>query len=403
MTLPSIAPGTLFGSRWIVGRVLGKGELAVVYEAEESRAARFAALKLLDSALGRDAEAWTRFETLTRSIAEVPGEGIARSYEVGLVEGRPFVVTERSVFPTLSRYVSERGALSVRSFRETLATLAGALDAAHAAGFTHGNLKPQNVFVSVDNPGWARLTDFGLAELREASGVPNPRTLGWNAPEVSPGAPTRASDLYALGLVCFFALSGSPWFSAQRATTASGVPRPRKASERARSFGGEVPRALDAWFERALAHDPAQRFANALDMAHAFARALETRDPSPPESAHPLSATIPVPERSPLPRPTPSAARRLDPMGPTDPQFQPTVPVAAREQPAFPSNPPPTVSSNSALPPHSPSAPPYSPSRAPQAPSVTVPPVAVILIVLGALLFGALALGALVFVLSRLR
>jgi serine/threonine protein kinase len=398
VALPSIAPGTLFGSRWIVGRVLGKGELAIVYEAEESRAARFSALKLLDSALGRNAEAWTRFETLTRSIAQIPGEGIARSYEVGLVDGRPFVVTERSVFPTLSRYVSERGALSVRSFRDTLATLAGALDAVHAAGITHGNLKPQNVFVSVDNPGWARLSDFGLAELREANRVPNPRTLGWNAPEVSPGAPTPASDLYALGLICFFALSGSPWFSAQRATTASGVPRPRLASERARSFGGEISPLLDAWFNRALADDPKDRFGNAIDMANAFARALE----APPESAHPLSETIPVPERSPLPRPTPSAARRPDPMGPTDPQFQPTVPVAAREQPAFPSNPPLMHASNPPAPFHSPSgAPPHSPSRAPQSPSVTVPPLGVILIVVGALVIGALAFGALVFLLLR--
>ena len=390
MALPSLAPGTLFSSRWIAGRVLGKGELAVVYEAEEARAARFAALKILDSTLARDAEAWTRFETLTRSLAQIPGEGIARSYEVGLADGRPFVVTERSVFPTLSRYVSERGALSVRSFRDTLTTLAGALDAAHGAGITHGNLKPQNVFVSVDNPGWARLTDFGLAELREASGVPHPRTLGWNAPEVSPGAPTPASDLYALGLVCFFALSGSPWFSAQRATSAGDVPRPRLASERARSFGGEIPPALDAWFERALAHEPKDRFGNAIDMAHAFARALD----APPESAHPLSATIPVPEKSPIPRVAPSVSRRPDPTAPTDPQFQPTVPVAAREQRGFASNPPPMHSSN---PPaaHSPSAPPHSPSAPSGSPSVIVPPVGVVLIVLGALVIGALALGAL--------
>jgi serine/threonine protein kinase len=104
-----------------VGRQLGKNELALVYEAEEAREARFAALKLLDSALGRDGAAWARFETLTRAIAQVPGDGIARSYDIGSSEGRPFVITERCVFPTLSRYLAERGPLKPRALRETLA------------------------------------------------------------------------------------------------------------------------------------------------------------------------------------------------------------------------------------------------------------------------------------------
>jgi hypothetical protein len=90
-------------------------------------------------------------------------------------------------------------------------------------------------------------------------------------------------------------------------------------------------------------------------------------------------------------------------MGPTDPQFQPTVPVAARELRAFPSKPPLMHASNPPALPHSPSAPPYSPSKAPPSPSVTVPPVGVILIVLGALVIGALALGALVFLFLRFR
>ena len=113
MTLPSLVPGALFDARWIVGRVLGKNELAVVYEAEESREARFAALKLFDTALARDSGAWQRFETLTRSLAAVATDGIAKSYQVGLSGGRPFVASERCVFPTLSRTIADRKALDL--------------------------------------------------------------------------------------------------------------------------------------------------------------------------------------------------------------------------------------------------------------------------------------------------
>lgn len=406
MTLPSLVPGALFGSRWIVGRVLGKNELAVVYEAEESREARFAALKLFDTALVRDAEAWQRFETLSRSLASVQSDGIAKSYQVGTSDGRPFVASERCVFPTLSRYVADRGAPGARAFRDTLRTLAGALDAAHAAGIVHGNLKPQNVFVSLDNPSWARLTDFGLAELREACGINPPRTLGWNAPEVSPGVPTAPSDLFALGLITFFALSGSPWYSAQRSKTASGE-HPRSASARARAFGGEIPTVLDAWFERALAREPAHRFANALDMANAYALALDdgpvisiaSAAPVPSKAAGPLSATVPVAQPSPLAGMDLSqpVASKLDPNGPTARQLAATEQAPAREPLAFASNPPPrTYSGPPVTQPISQHPAPAPAPHPPRYPS-TVPPPSVILIALGAFV-GGLALLAVAWV-----
>jgi serine/threonine-protein kinase len=335
VTLPSLAPGTLFGARWIVGGVLGKNQLAVVYEAESASEGRFAALKLFDSSLCRDGAAWGRFESLTRSLAMLQGvDGIARSYDVGMNDGRPFVASERSTFPTLSRYIAERGQIAPRTFRDTLATLAGALHAAHGVGVTHGNLKPQNVFVSVDHSGWARLTDFGLAELREANGVQQARTLGWNAPEVSPAAPIPASDLFGLGLLSFFAISGSPWYSVQRSSTASGLPLPHTASERARTLGGEIPQTLDPWFERALAHNPAERFANALEMAEAFASALAGRPSTPPSVAKPLAPTVPVPERGAVPgmglSPSQPPAPKPDPNAPTAPQLAMTEPMPAR-------------------------------------------------------------------------
>jgi len=194
-------------------------------------------------------------------------------------------------------------------------------------------------------------------------------------------------------LLSFFALSGSPWFSAQRATTSSGVLRPRSASERARSFGGEIPQALDAWFDRALAQNPSDRFANAIDMAHELRRAIESPGPDAPESAHPLSATLPVPDTGPFTHAGVSLRKQA--------ATAPTVPA-----PAIPSLPVPGLEATVPLPvsppAQTPSLPPHSPSMAPR-PSMIVPPVSVILIVLAALVLGVFAVGTLVLVLTRFR
>jgi serine/threonine-protein kinase len=268
----------MVASRWIVGGLLGKSALASVYEAEEARQSRFVALKLFDPSLAEE-PGWSDFVTLTMALAELPGDGIARAYDAGIdpLLGRPYVASERLVFPTLSRYVSERGALGTAAFVESLRTLAGALDTAHAAGVVHGNLKPQNVFISTDNPRWARLTDFCLGRLSSSAHSGPFAMLGWSAPEALAGFPTPASDRYALALLTFFAIVGSPWHSAFRTSSDGRSPDsqrpPRIASERAMTLGGKLDPALDAWFARALSADPSARFGSASEMVQAFAEA----------------------------------------------------------------------------------------------------------------------------------
>jgi serine/threonine protein kinase len=291
-----LTPGSMVAQRWIVGGLLGQSERAQVYEAEEARLSRFAALKILAPALG-EGEAWNDYVTITKKLAELPGDGIARAYDIGkdsMIE-RPYVTSERLVFPTLARYVGERGALPLRSLGQSLETLAAALDTAHAAGIVHGGLKPQNVFVSLDNPRWARITDFSLGRLRAETGSGPGSLLGWSAPEVGTGAPSAAGDRYSLALLCFFAATGMPWYSALRsAEGGERGPGSRRASERARGFGGELDPAFDAWFERALAVEPAARFPSAAEMTRAFQQLLSGTLP-PPSAVHPFAATRPVP------------------------------------------------------------------------------------------------------------
>jgi len=270
---PLLTAGSLFASRWIVGGLLGRSDGAEVYEAEEASQRRFTALKILDPALALE-PAFGDYCRAVRALSALPGDGLARAYDLGVESTlkRPYVASERITFPTLSRYVSERGPLPLRVLGPALTTLGAALDAAHGARIVHGGLKPQNVFVSFDEPRWARITDFALGRLRAAAGRGPASLLGWSAPEAAAGESTAASDLYALGLVCFFAATGIPWFNALHGVAESegSQSRQRLASERARSQGGELDPLFDAWFDKALALDPNARFASATEMARAF-------------------------------------------------------------------------------------------------------------------------------------
>lgn len=324
----------MLASRWIVGGLLGRSDLAEVYEAEEAREGRFAAFKLLKSEFGAEGP-WQAHVARLKALAELPGDGIARTYDAGIEPslGRPYIASERLTFPTLARYVQERGAMPLRALAAALETMATALDTAHHAGFVHGNLKPQNVFVSFDNPHWARITDFALAQLRTATGAGTPSLLGWSAPEIAHSPPTPASDRYSLALVCFFAATGSPWYNALRYGE-GGAPesdRPSHiASARARAFGGELDTEFDPWFARALAKDPSDRFGSAAEMARSFSTLLSgSQQPPPPSSVHPLSATRPIPD-SQIPKPP----EPLDP-GLASRPFVPDLPLSPS---AFESN-----------------------------------------------------------------
>jgi serine/threonine protein kinase len=298
---PAIPSGTLVASRWIVGGLLGKSALATVYEAEEASQSRFAALKFFDPALASE-PGWSEHVALTTALSELPGDGIARAYDCGIdpLLGRPYVASERLVFPTLARYVAEKGPIAPNAFAECLETVTIALDTAHAAGIVHANLKPHNLFVSVDNPRWARLTDFCVGRLRSASQAGPGAMLGWCSPEAAAGFPTPASDRYALALLTFFALVGSPWHSVLRSGDEKGPGSTRSsrvASKRASILGGKLEPALDAWFECALAADPSARFESSRRMFQAFVEALwggATLE-APARSARPSGGSIAAP------------------------------------------------------------------------------------------------------------
>jgi len=255
-----------FLGRFELRRTLGKGAQATVWLGYDPRLEREVAVKLLVAGADVDSEDVTHWLQEARSVSRLTHPNIVPVFEADVQDGRPYLVFEYVPGRTLTEHLRARGALPPH---EALALMLGVLDAlqaAHAAGVVHRDLKPSNVLV--DGSGRARVMDFGIAaRVQEGARKPAQKqivgTPGYMSPEATKGAtPTPAMDVFAAGLVLVELLSG-------RALVAERDPH--RAMKRIATedlalpadLSSAVDDALRAVLRRAIARDPAQRFAGA--------------------------------------------------------------------------------------------------------------------------------------------
>jgi tetratricopeptide (TPR) repeat protein len=278
--------GRLFGNgeperigRYRILSLLGEGGMGRVYLAEDESLRRRLAVKTLKE---DDKSLSDRFKKEAIAAAAVSHPNICPVFDVGEDRGRPFLAMELLEGETLARRL-KRGPLGV----EEAVTLAGqvlaALGAVHEAGIVHRDLKPSNVFLTAHG---VRLLDFGLARAlpsdvtrrlasdgeKTASGIIL-GTPGYMAPEqVHGGVVDARTDLFAVGIILYEALTGRPPFSGETpvqvlAATLHEEPAPLGVTAKLR--------ALDTPLRRALAKPPEKRFASAREMAEALETALD--------------------------------------------------------------------------------------------------------------------------------
>jgi serine/threonine-protein kinase len=272
------AAGAIVGP-YRLGRVLGRGGMAVVYEATHESIGRIVALKLLGGELARDAEFADRFRREGQVQAALEHPHVVTVYEAGGWEHGLYLAMQVVPGPTLAALI-DRGALTVQRTLALHRQVAEALDAAHAAGLVHRDVKPRNVLVA---PGdHAYLADFGLTKVGDTSGPTVTGhllgTVAYLSPEVIRGEPaTSASDRYAFAAMLFECLTGTVVFP--RPTHAAllyahtSEPPPRISARRA-----DLPAALDDVFIAALAKQPAGRPASAAALVAEVQRILLEHD-----------------------------------------------------------------------------------------------------------------------------
>jgi serine/threonine-protein kinase len=288
-TQPQVNSGAVLAGRWQIQDFIGSSDTGEVYGARDTHGTATFALKLLWPNALAQAEIWSAVQQTARTAAGLGAEGVARAYDFGIDanSARPFFVSERVSWSSLADRVRLRGPLTPAELSVALGVVARALDAAHAAGVVHRDLKPENVFISPDNPNWVRVTDFGVSLLRSASPPPPGwgGTIGWVAPDAAdPHArSTAAMDVFALGLVAFFALSGGALHRAARSATIDAATLWQEltqaldsASLRARELGASLDPAFDAWFQRAVAPMPQARFSSIAEMVSEFDAIVRT-------------------------------------------------------------------------------------------------------------------------------
>ncbi|MDP9373272.1 MAG: serine/threonine protein kinase, partial [Chloroflexota bacterium] len=257
------AGGMVLEGRYELEEPLGRGGMATVFRARDRRLDRPVAVKVLDDRGPEAAGVAFREDRLTARLAH---PHIVTVYDSGETpDGRPFVVMELIDGAPASRLAP----LPVGQALAIAEDVAAAVAYAHEQGVVHCDIKPQNVLL--DAFGRARLTDFGVASADAAPvGEVVYGSASYIAPERLRGAATSpAVDIYALGALLYFLLSGRPPYSGRSAEEIiaqlqAGPPPPLTA------LAPGVPPAVDAIVRRAMAPDPADRFPSAAALRDAI-------------------------------------------------------------------------------------------------------------------------------------
>ncbi|HWK27977.1 MAG TPA: serine/threonine-protein kinase, partial [Solirubrobacter sp.] len=278
--------------------VAGRGGMGIVYRATQLSLGRPVALKLIAPELAADASFRERFQRESRMAAAIDHPNVIPVYEAGEEDGRLYLVMRWVAGTDLHRLLRESGRLDPLRAAAIVGQVAGALDAAHAAGLIHRDVKPANVLLSGDH---AYLADFGLTR---SAGTDTLTTAGhflgtvdFMAPEqFHPGPQDARVDVYALGCVLFAALTGRPPFP-RETVPATMLAHLHDAPPRPSQVRG-VPHGFDRVLARALAKDPADRYPSAGDFGRAALAAAEGRSVTEEERSVARGAAAPTAVRT---------------------------------------------------------------------------------------------------------
>ncbi len=268
--------------------IVGRGGMGIVYRAEHLKLGRKVALKLLPPDLAATPGFRERFEGESRLAAAIDHPHIIPLYDAGMTDGLLYLTMRFVDGLDLKGLLARDGPLALDRAVTIVAQVGGALDAAHARGLVHRDVKPANVLVASgagpEASDHCYLTDFGLTkDTTSPLQLTRPGqfvgTIGYVAPEQIQGAtPSGAADQYALGCVLYECLTGhSPFergadLDVMRAHLDAAPPA---VTDRRL----DVPAAIDAVLARAMAKAPAARYESCTAMATAAREAGTRRDP----------------------------------------------------------------------------------------------------------------------------
>jgi eukaryotic-like serine/threonine-protein kinase len=311
-SLERFTSGTVVAGRFKIARLLGKGGMGEVFEAQDLKLRRQVALKFLPEELSRDVQSLERFEREARAASALDHPSICTVYEIGEHEHRPFIVMQYLEGETLQRRIGEKP-IDVQTVMELAIQLSDALDAAHSRGIIHRDIKPGNIFLT--SRGQAKILDFGLAKhgavkhpvTRTNAGTSVPTasvpeesltspgsalgTVAYMSPEQVRGEDLDArTDLFSFGAVLYEMTTGQHAFSGRTTGVIFDAILNREPMS-ARKIKSQIPLELEQIISKALEKDREVRYQHASDIRTDLKRLK--RDT---ESGHLRTITTPAPQ-----------------------------------------------------------------------------------------------------------
>ncbi len=266
--------GAIVGKRYEIGERIASGGMAAVYRGWDRLGERPIAVKALREVSELRTKEVDRFRREARIASELQCPQVVQVYDFIEEDDCCFLVMELVEGANLKQRVVRDGPVEPVAALRIAAQVCRALSCAHAAGFIHRDIKPQNVLLAAN--GEIKLTDFGIARVSESTSFTTSGivlgTADYISPEQAQGfALTPATDLYALGVVLFEMLTGTLPFPGP-SVVAVAMLHTTKAPPPLRMLNPALPHRLERLVRRSMAKDPAQRFRSAAEMERVLLR-----------------------------------------------------------------------------------------------------------------------------------
>ncbi len=260
--------GRILGGRYEIREKIGSGGMADVYKAYCIKLNRFVAVKVLKDQYNVDREFVSRFELESQAAASLSHNNIVSVYDVGYEDGIHYIVMELLDGITLKEYIKIHGMLPWTQALDFSIQICDAMDHAHRKGIVHRDIKPQNIMVTDDNV--LKVMDFGIARTANKDVTTDGTTAIGSVHYISPeqargGYVDASSDIYSMGVVMYEMLTGRVPFDGDSHVSVA-LMHMRKDPVPPCDLVISIPYELQAVCLRAMAKNPAERFADAGEM-----------------------------------------------------------------------------------------------------------------------------------------
>ena len=259
--------GRVFNNRYQITERIGIGGMAEVYRAQDNVLGRLVAVKVMLPQYAADPNFTQRFKQEAAAAANLQSPYIVNVYDWGQDEGTYYIVMEFVRGSDLKTAIIERGAINQRKVAEIGSQVCQALSVAHGLDIIHRDIKPQNIMVQPD--GNVKVMDFGIARAKNSVMTQTSSVLGtahYISPEQAQGKDlTATSDIYSLGIVLYESATGRLPFDGPDAVSVA-MKQVNDLPVPPREINPDIDPSLEAIIMKAIAKNPADRFATAKDM-----------------------------------------------------------------------------------------------------------------------------------------